>query len=125
MQTGDRLPTGSQAQKQERWGGTETNSITQTVELESKITGRLRKPGHVTVQGIKEHGGDDQPAAQSEKGVALRSGDGTTDLARASNRRQAANRIAQGQQGRNDRDLLHRTFTPGARRKALNTIAIL
>ncbi len=89
------LPAGTHAQKQKGGRYPKADGVAQTIQLRAKFARTSRQTGHIAVERIEQHGGNDQPAGQREIRLApFRA----VDFAGAGDGREAADGVAQGQQ---------------------------
>ena len=98
-----RVPVLPHPEKQERRRHTKADGVAQAVQLAAEIAGGLRQPRRVAVQGVEDHGGEDQQGTVAEVDLV---GLGA-DVAGDGNGREAADCVAEGQESRQNGYLSH------------------
>ena len=114
------FPGRTEPQQQERRRGAEADGVAQAVELRAELAGGARQAGHVAVQRVEDHGGDDQPAGQCQEELVGVSLVGLADFTEVGNSGKTADRVSQGEQRRQDGDFLHGRGSPRCQPKLVH-----
>src|SRR5947209_5502964 len=78
-----------------------------TSQFGAELAGGARQPGGVAVEGVEDHGGQDEPPAPGEVWVAAEPHVRAADAAGADDGQEATDAVAQRQRGRKEGESFH------------------